>query len=91
MLKRFAEARATAVNLKDSLQDAVNSTSGEAAAQLMRGSIEFLHQQQMEIDRIAKNLQAEEFKPGDFGNLAKRTLTGAGVAMIKEAAVPITC
>ena len=86
LMNSFREARATAMNLQDELQEVIKGSSGEAAAQMMRGSIELMHSEQAEIEGIVKKLKQERFDAAGINrnirNLKERLLTGTDIPKI---------
>ncbi len=86
LMRKFREARATAINLQEGLREAIQSTTGEATAQMMRGSIEVLHAEQEEIEKIVFELKEQGFDPSEINrniaNLKQRLLTETGIPTI---------
>jgi hypothetical protein len=86
LMTSYREARATTMNLQEELQEVIKGSSGEAAAQMMRGSIELMHAEQSEIEAIVKKLKAEGFDASSINrnirNLKERLLTGTDIPKI---------
>jgi hypothetical protein len=86
LMTSFKEARATAMNLQEELQEVIKGSSGEAAAQMMRGSIELMHSEQAEIEGIVKKLKEEGFDAASINrnirNLKERLVTGTDIPKI---------
>ena len=75
--RQYQEAKATALNVSDALKESTRAEGGDAATLLMQSSIEFLFEQQKQMDRLIGEIRAEGYDPAQVDRsipaLFKRT------------------